>query len=133
MVEENAVIMGGLHNKCSSRECNCLNESYLHRNRICTQNVQGLSSSVKFESVIDRMMEFQIDAYCIQETWKLGKWMKSINNYYVFHHNYDIKQNSKGRNTGGVALILSPHYVKAWKLAGSKTPIFMDYNFVDVS
>ena len=129
VVEENAVVVGGLRNKCSLREGNCPNESYLHSNRTCAQNVQGSSSSVKFESVVDRMMEFQINACCIQETWALGNWMKSVNNYCVFHHNYDAKQNSEGRNAGGVALILSPHCVKAWTLAGSKPPICMDDNF----
>ena len=90
-----------------------------------TQNVRGLTSSVKFESLIDRMIQLNMHACCVQETWLIGNWTRKIQDFYVFHHNYDEKK-KKGRVTGGVAIILSPRGVEAWKDAGSLPPIHVE-------
>ena len=51
----------------------------------------------------------------------------------VFQHNRDKRAiGTKGRIPGGVAIIISPTAVEAWRVAGSKPPITtpMDSPFV---
>ena len=63
-------------------------------------------------------------AYCIQETWIVGTGSKLVRDHMVFRHNCEGRdKGSKGRIPGGVAIILAPEAVEAWKKAGSKAPI----------
>ena len=88
------------------------------------QNVNGLVRAWKMEALIKNMIANKIDAYLVQETWLPGDWEKEIRRYLVIHHNHDKdKKKKKGREKRGVAIILSPHFRKAFGKAGKPKPI----------
>ena len=69
MSENNMDVFSGSKNVIPIKEhAEGLNESYQHKFKMRTQNVNGLSTSSKFESLVDCMMKFKIDSYCVQET-----------------------------------------------------------------
>jgi hypothetical protein len=61
-----------------------------------------------------------------QETWKLGDGLYEKYGFLVIQHGSDIK-NSRGHNSGGVAIILSTEVRRAWVAAPQK------YQFVKTS
>ena len=62
--------------------------------------------------------------YCSQETGNLGSGSILVQGYIVLWHNQEERTiGAKGRIPGGVAIILSPTAVEAWRAAGSKPPI----------
>ena len=72
------------------------------------------------------MIEQDIGACVIQETWTVGDYEKEIRGYLVIHHNYKKRHDSwsnQGRERRGVAIILSPMFKKAYKRAGHPEPI----------
>ena len=103
--------------------------------KLYSQNVHGIYESrkdennnpiknersyVKLEFIVNKMMKDEIDIYLLQETWDEGDDAKDVGNgYYMFKHNVDVKDSSKT----GVAIILSPRIVNAWKDAGGRDPV----------
>ena len=54
---------------------------------ILNQNVTGLGSwDDKLERIIEMMIDRKIHGYCLQETWQLGTYCKTIRSHTVFHH-----------------------------------------------
>ena len=96
---------------------------------IYTQNVQGLSGKDKrLESlmypIIDLMVDKNILAYCVQETWIVGNANTIVRKHMIFRHNREEREIvTRGRVTGVVAIVLSPIVVTAWRAAGAKPPI----------
>jgi exonuclease III len=80
--------------------------------RILTQDVRELPSEndTKLKSIIHQM-----DAACLQETWRLEKDDFYIDGYHVFLQGSSTKINKHGRIMGGVAIILSPEFDNAHK------------------
>ena len=89
--------------------------------KMVTQNAHGLKRPHKLESVIDQMIERNLQAYCLQETWLIGDWTKTVKGYMVFHHG--LPTASCNRGSCGVMIILSPMLIKAWEREGSPPPI----------
>jgi hypothetical protein len=87
---------------------------YLH---ILSQNTKGFDND-KEEMVLAIMQQKNILAYAIQEIWKLGDGLYEKYGFLVIQHGSDIK-NSRGHNSGVVAIILSPEARNAWVAAGS--------------
>ena len=96
---------------------------------IYSQNVQGLSGKDKrLESLVDPIIDLMVDknilAYCVQETWIVGNANTVVRNHMIFRHNREEREvGTRGRVPGGVAIILSPTAVTAWRAAGAKPPI----------
>ena len=84
---------GHLNSQISNRkfETNCPNERCLHSSTLYTQNVQGFNN-IKIELLIDNMIAYNIDAYCIQETWLKGTTCKTVRGHRIFLHNIDEKK-----------------------------------------
>ena len=72
-------------------------------------------------SFFDIMARKNIDAYCIQETWFDGDFIKEIDGYTIFHHGLKKQVCSRGQN--GVSIILSPTFSKYYKSSGSPPPV----------
>ena len=79
------------------------------------------------------MIDRNIDAYVIQETWLTGNWEKTIHDYLIIHHNHGVEKGKeykskkqkkkKGRENCGIAIILSLNFRHAYERAGSPKPI----------
>ena len=85
------------------------------------------------DPIVDLMIKHNIMVYCIQETWTLGSVSTLVRGHMVLRHNREESTvGTKGRIPGGVAIILSPTAVEAWRAAGSnpsiRTPL--DSSFV---
>ena len=89
---------------------------------VFSQNVQGSKDPIVIEHAIHISKQDQIDIFCLQETWLTGKWSKRIDGWTIFH--YGPEEATCNRGSGGVAIILSPKALRAWKKAGSKDPIY---------
>jgi hypothetical protein len=73
------------------------------------------------------MHQQDIGAWLIQETWEEGDNFKvESGGYHIFHHNANRGTNGRNHLFKGVAIIFSPLFHKAWRLAGSPPPITMD-------
>ena len=100
------------------------NETCPTHGTIYTQNVQVLTGKDKrLESLVDPLVDLMITnkimVYCIQETWNVGSGSKLVRGHMVLRHNQEERAiGSKGRIMGGVAIILSPTAVEAWRAAG---------------
>ena len=91
-----------------------------NNNSFLSQNIHSLRSdslNINLDIVIDIMVRKKIDAYCIQETWLNGDFIKGINGYTIFHH--ELREQTYSRGQNGVAIILSPNFQKYYKLSGS--------------
>ena len=89
-----------------------------------SQNVRSLRSAkqaINLDAIIYLMSVRSISAYCLQETWLNGDFIKEINGYTVFHHG--LKEQTCSRGQKGVAIILSPELTKFYNLSGSKPPV----------
>ena len=90
-----------------------------------SQNVNGLGGrrDDKLEKIISLMIENNIGAYCLQETWQLCDFMLTIRGYTVFHHGMSEKPQNLGRTSAGVMIILNPEMTRAWARAGKLKPL----------
>ena len=72
------------------------------------------------------MARKNIDAYCIQETWLDGDFIKKNDEYTIFHHGLKEQVCSRGQNW--VAIILFSTFSKYYKSSGSFPPVKSKYN-----
>ena len=87
------------------------------------------------DPIVDLMIKHNIMVYCIQETWTLESVSTLVRGHIVLRQNRDERAiETKGRITGGVAIILSPTEVEVWRAAGSNPPITtpLDSSFVGI-
>ena len=57
--------------------------------------------------------------YCVQETWVVRNTVIMVHGHMIFLHNRcEREKGTKGRNPGGVAIILAPAAAVDWKEAG---------------
>ena len=64
-----------------------LSDTFPHTCVILNQNVNGLGSrDDKLERIIETIINWKIHGYCLQETWQLGTYCKTIRSHTVFHH-----------------------------------------------
>ena len=104
------------------------------------QNVQGITGKDKIleslvDPIVDLMIKHNIMVYFIQETCTLGSVITLVRGHMVLRHNREERTiGTKGRIMGGVAIILSPTSVEAWRAAGLKPPIVtpLDSSFVGI-
>ena len=77
------------------------------------------------------MINREIDAYCVQETWLTGNWEKIINGYLFIHHG--IAKETCKRGCRGVGIFLSPHMQKCYERVekGNREQSSDDGNSVD--
>ena len=64
------------------------------------------------------MIDRKINAYCLQETWKLGEYMTIIRGYKMFHRKWRKSHSDK----------LCPELVRAWTQAGKLEPVTSPIN-----
>ena len=98
--------------------------------KIVNQNMNGWKKAEDVEETIDIMIEHNIGAYCIQETWDEDYPAREIRGHLILHHNYDssegrakIAKLTKGRGMRGVTIVLSPEFKLAYEAAGCPKPI----------
>ena len=60
-----------------------------HNFNIWSQNVWGLKDSIQLEHAIVQMIEHQIDAFLLQETWIKGDSVKKVREHTTFMHGLD--------------------------------------------
>ena len=65
--------------------------------QIINQNVNGIVRSWKLETVIKNMMNNNIDAYTIQETWLTEDWEIEIREYLMIYNNNEKDKKKHGR------------------------------------
>ena len=100
------------------------NETCPSRSVIYNQNINGLSGKDKnldllLDPLIDIMITKGVMVYFVQETWVVGNSVVMVRGQMIFLHNRVKRvQGTIGRNPGGVAIILAPSVVVAWKEAG---------------
>ena len=85
------------------------------------------------DPLVDIMISKEIMTYCVQETWVVGNTVSMVCGHMIFLHNIcEREEGTKGRNPRGVAIILAPTAVRAWKEAGLNPPITapLDSKFV---
>ena len=70
------------------------------------------------------MISKEIMIYCMQETLVVKNTVIMVRGYMIFpHYRCDREEGTKEGNFEGVAIILSPTAVVAWKEAGLNPPI----------
>ena len=73
------------------------------------------------------MCQHDVGAWLLQETWEEGDNVDTeVGGYHVFCHNAEREVTGHQHLYRGVAIILSPQFHEAWKLAGSPPPITID-------
>ena len=71
--------------------------------------------------IVDLMVAKGILAYCVQETWIVGNVNTVVMYHMIFLHNREEREvGTRGRFTGGVAVIISPTPVTTWRAVGAK-------------
>ena len=110
---------------------------------IYTQNVRGLwrrprdlngdilvdapPDLTKLEYIIDYMRQHHVGSWLLQETWEEGdNFDAEIRGYHVFRYNSNRGTTGRQHLFRGIAIILSPQFHDAWKLAGSPSPTTID-------
>ena len=79
-----------------------------------------------YEQITKTMEETKTIMKGIVETWDdTGDWRREINNCLIFHHGPE-EGTTGSRGRGGVAIILGPEGIKAWKRAGSPNPKYIE-------
>ena len=88
---------------------------------IISQNVNGLGgwNDYKLEKIISLMIDGNINAYCLRETWQICDYMLTIRRYTVFRDVMNEKTQRQGRMSAGVMIILSPDLIRAWTRLGN--------------
>lgn len=92
-----------------------------------SQNVRGIKSATEklnVDVITGLMLEKNIDAYCLQETWLNDDFTRNVNGFHIFHHGYRKKYQKSNRGERGVAIILSPRLYSAYLAAGGHPPVF---------
>ena len=85
--------------------------------------MQGITGGDKLEKTIKLMITRGIHGYCLQETWLLRKFFRTIREHLLLHHGMAKKPCLRGRASSGVAIILGPTLLRAWDMAGKPPPI----------
>ena len=76
------------------------------------------------DPIVDLIVAKGILAYCVQGTLIVGNANTIVRDHMVFRHNKDKRElGTRVRVPWGVAIILSPASVTAWRSAGAKHPI----------
>ena len=96
-----------------------------HTCTIINQNVNGLGGikDDKLEKVISLMIESNIHAYCMQETWQLSDYMLTTRVFTISRHGMNDKPQRLGRVSAGVVIILGPALMQAWARAEKLKPV----------
>jgi len=97
---------------------NRTNSSRIHNvptHHIFQQNARGLKSNSLFTELIDSLRCRNGFSLGLQETWRIGKEVFTIDNYTFFGSGPDVQQ---GRGSCGVGILLSPTATAAWKASG---------------
>ena len=74
-----------------------------------SQNVRSLRSEtqrINLDAIIEIMIRKKNSAYCVQERWLDGDFVREINSYTMFHHG--LKNQTCNRCQRNNAIILSP-------------------------
>ena len=102
-----------------------LSDTCPHTCILLNQNVNGFGrEDEELENIIESIIDSKIHGYCIQETWKLGMFTKTIRGHTVFHHGINERApDAKGRNSAGVMIILGPDMTHTWTRAGKLAPV----------
>jgi hypothetical protein len=81
-------------------------------------------NTTKLEYLVHGMQVDDIAAWLIQETWlEDDDFDTVISGYHLFRHNSPTGTTGRDHLFCGVAIILSPRYLMAWKAAGLPSPI----------
>jgi hypothetical protein len=81
----------------------------------------------KLENIIDYMRQHDVGSWLLQETWEEGdNFDTEIGGYHIFRHNADQGTTGRQHLFRRVAIIFSPQFHDAWKLAGSPSPVIID-------
>ncbi len=83
------------------------------------EELNGVASNEKFESIVQYMHDTGTGIVLLQETWMVKTWRREINGITVLHHGPDKSDCNRGR--GGLAIFLNKEATRAWKDAGEKT------------
>ena len=76
------------------------------------------------DPLVDIMILKDSMTYCMQETWVVENTVIMVRGHIIFLHNRcEMKDGTKGRNSGGVDIILALTVVVSWKEDGSNYPI----------
>ena len=51
----------------------------------------GTRANIKFEMIVDDMIDEKRDIFAVQETWQTGTWQREIRGVTVFHHGPEEK------------------------------------------
>ena len=91
---------------------------------ILSQNVRGFKDE-KQEELIRRMVKHRFYAACLQETWIAGESVSENDKFLLVQRGIGVqeakaREGKRGHVPGGVAIVLSPEAVEAWKKAGSE-------------
>jgi exonuclease III len=86
---------------------------------IISQNVRGLKTNDKIHELSTIIKHRGYFAACIQETWRNGVEDIESDGNRVILNGLDKNLTKSRRGEQGVAIVLSPEAVKAWKTAGS--------------
>ena len=85
-----------------------------------SQNVRGVKSNARLEELFYVMSCRNILAACLQETWRYGKEIVEYGQSCMISSGLDKPTQGGNRGSQGVAIVLSPDGVAAWKAAGSE-------------
>ena len=85
---------------------------------IVSQNLRGLKSDERLEELFAGIKDRNILAACLQETWRSGVGCLENGQCRLFHAGLDEDQQCR-RGSQGVAIVLGPQGVDAWRAAGS--------------
>jgi hypothetical protein len=88
---------------------------------IMSQNLRDFREE-KEEEIILRMVERNLWAACLQETWRIGNSTWENGGLTFIHHGLSEKPCKRGAL--GVAIVLSSEARKSWERAGSKILYF---------
>ena len=76
------------------------------------------------DPLVDIMISKEIMTYCVKEPWVVGNTVIMVCGHMVFLYNIcEREEGTIERNSGGIAIILAPTALVAWKEAGPNSPI----------
>ena len=90
------------------------------KRQVCfiSQNARGLKSNCKIRELITSIKTRNVFAGCIQETWRTGKSTLELDGYQIITTGLDKRDVKSRRGEQGVAIVLSPDAITAWKKGG---------------
>ena len=86
------------------------------------QKVQGLTGEDKLKKKTELMITRGIYGYCLQETWLIRTFSRTIQGNLLLHHGMATKPCHRGQAISSVAIILGPALQRDWDMAG-KPPL----------